>query len=342
MKRRRLRPLAVALLAAAFTAGPAAADPGGYTVPRTHWGAPDLQGVWTSATVTTLERPSRFDGLVISEAEAAALEREMAQMMASIDEVPEGGLEAGDDVGGYNSFWMDPGTRALRVKGEIRSSILIHPEDGRLPFRLGARAKLGEFLLRLQGAFDGPEQRPLGERCIVGFGSTGGPPMLPVLYNNNYQIVQSPGHVMILVEMNHDARIVRIGAEHLPANVRPWLGDSIGRWEGDTLVVETTNFNPGQSYRAAIRHQFYMTKDAVVTEWFTRVADDEIVYRFEVDDPGAYTDVWRGELTLRSTPGPIYEYACHEGNYALPGILAGARVQERDAAGGAAEDSATR
>lgn len=305
--------------------GVVAAD---YQAPRTHYGVPDLQGIWTSATITALERPQQFDALVLSEEQAAAWERETSDRFAAIDELPEEGLQAGGDVGGYNSFWMDPGTRALRVRGEPRSSIIVSPADGRLPMRLGARAKLGEFFLRVQGAFDGPEQRPLGERCIVGFGSTGGPPMLPVLYNNNYQIVQSPGHVMIHVEMNHDARIVRVGAEHLPDQVRPWLGDSVGHWEGETLVVETTNFHPGQSFRAAIKHQFYMTPAAVVTERFTRIAGDQILYQFEVEDPGAYTEPWSGELTLRSTDGPIYEYACHEGNYALAGILAGARVQE--------------
>ncbi len=296
--------------------------------PRTHFGDPDLQGTWTSATITALERPEQFDRLVLTEAEAAAWQSRNEEFFASIDEIPEEGLQAGADVGGYNSFWMDPGTRALRVGDEIRSSILVSPEDGRLPMRLGTRAKLGQFFLRVQGAFDGPEQRPLGERCIVGFGSTGGPPMLPVLYNNNYQVVQSPGHVLIHVEMNHDARIIRLDSEHLPQTVRPWLGDSIGRWEGDTLVVETTNFHPGQSFRAAIKHQFYMTPEAVVTERFTRTGEDTVLYQFTVEDPGAYTAPWSGELTLRRTEGPIYEYACHEGNYALSGILAGARLQE--------------
>ncbi len=299
-----------------------------WETPRTIHGDPDLQGLWTNATITALQRPGWTDQLVLSEAEATRWEAQNSAMFESIDDVPEEGLQSGGDVGGYNSFWMDPGTRALRVNGEIRSSILVSPEDGQLPMRLGARAKLGEFLRRIQGAFDGPEQRPLGERCIVGFGSTGGPPMLPVLYNNNYQIVQSPGHVMILVEMNHDARIIRLDTEHLPDNVRPWLGDSIGRWEGDTLVVETTNFHPGQSFRAAIKHQFYMTKDAVVTERFQRVSADEIVYSFEVHDPGAYTEDWKGEMALRQTDGPIYEYACHEANYAMRGILAGARLAE--------------
>ena len=278
--------------------------------------------------MTALERPARFKSLVLTEEQALAWETSNAESFAAIDEVPEAGVEAGGDVGGYNSFWMDPGTRAMRVNGEIRSSILVSPDNGRLPWRLGARAKLGQFLLRVQGAFDGPEQRPLGERCIVGFGSTGGPPMLPVLYNNNYQIVQSPGFVMILVEMNHDARVIRLDSEHLPDTVRPWMGDSIGHWEGDTLVVETTNFHPGQSFRAAIKHQFYVTRDAVVTERFTRLGPEEILYRFEVEDPGAYSENWIGEVALRRTDDTIYEYACHEGNYALPGILAGARLEE--------------
>ena len=136
---------------------------------------------------------------------------------------------------------------------------------------------------------------------------------------------------MILVEMNHDARIIRLDSEHLPDHVRPWLGDSIGRWEDDTLVVETRNFHPGQSFRAAIKHQFYLTKDAVVTEWFRRVSETEILYRFEVNDPGAYHANWVGEQTLRATEGPIYEYACHEANYAMRGILAGARLEETEA-----------
>ena len=299
--------------------------------PKNAHGDPDLQGLWTNATITALTRPEQFQNLVLSENEARQWEQGTEAFFDSIDEVPEGDLQQGADVGGYNSFWMDPGTRALRVGDEIRSSIITYPENGKLPYRLGARAKLGEFFRRVQGAFDGPEQRPLGERCIVGFGSTGGPPMLPVLYNNNYEIVQTPGHVMILVEMNHDARIIRIDSDPLPDNIRPWLGDSIGRWDGDTLVVTTRNFHPGQSFRAAIKHQFYLTKDAIVTERFRRTAPDAINYQFEVNDPGAYSDIWRGELTLRSTTGPIYEYACHEANYSLEGILQGARYEEQQA-----------
>ncbi len=300
---------------------------GEYTTPTNVHGDPDLQGLWTSATITSLQRPERFKELVISPEQAAQWEKSSGASFEAIDDVSEGSDAGG--VGGYNTFWMDPGTRALRVNGEVRTSILVHPEDGQLPMRLGARAKLGRFFYRIQAAFEGPEQRPLGERCIVGFGSTGGPPMLPVLYNNNYQIVQSKDSVMIMAEMNHDARIIRLSDTHLPDNIRPWMGDSIGHWEGDTLAVETTNFNPGQSFRAAIRHQFYMTQDAVVLEWFKRVNKNEIAYRFEVNDPGAYSDKWVGELTLRATQGPIYEYACHEANYAMRNILRGARLAEK-------------
>ena len=322
----------LAVLCAAVAGAAAQAEP--RQAPRTVFGHPDLQGTWTNATITALERPNQFDRLVLTEAEAAEWERRTAGFFESIDNVPEEGLEAGGDVGGYNSFWMDPGTRALRVDGEARSSIITSPASGKLPYRLGARIKLINFMGNVINAFDGPEQRPLGERCVVGFGSTGGPPMLPVLYNNNYQIVQTPDHVMIHVEMNHDARIIRLGGAHPPDAVRPWMGDSIGRWEGDALVVETTNFHPGQTFRAAIKHQLLLSPDGVVTETFRRVGEAEIKYGFEVRDPTLYTEAWRGEVTFRPADGRIYEYACHEGNYALPGILAGARREEAEEAGG--------
>jgi hypothetical protein len=185
--------------------------------------------------------------------------------------------------------------------------------------------------------FSGPEVRSLGERCIVGYGSTGGPPMLNVLYNNNYQIVQSPGYVVIVVEMNHDARIIRLGGTHPPADIRPWMGDSVGHWEGDTLVVETTNLNPGQAFTADVRHRIYLAPESKVTERFTRVSDHDILYEFEVEEPHAYTQTWRGEIPMHATKGPMYEYACHEGNYALADILAGARQQEKEAATAAAK-----
>jgi len=324
--------LFAAALCAAVLGATAHAEP--FAAQRTDFGHPDLQGTWTNATITALERPDQFDRLVLTEAEAAEWERRTAGFFEAIDNIPEGGLQAGEDVGGYNSFWMDPGTRALRVDGEPRSSIITSPSSGKLPYRLGARIKLINFMGNVINAFDGPEQRPLGERCVVGFGSTGGPPMLPVLYNNNYQIVQTPDHVMIHVEMNHDARIIRLGGEHPPAQVRPWMGDSIGRWEDDALVVETTNFHPGQTFRAAVKHQLLLSPEGVVTESLRRVGEAEIKYSFEVEDPALYTEPWRGEITFRPADGRIYEYACHEGNYALPGILAGARREEAEESGG--------
>jgi hypothetical protein len=301
----------------------------GWQQPRMSWGAPDLQGTWTNATITRLQREDDVENLVLTEEEAARIERGMEDFIASIDDVPEGELEAGQDVGGYNAFWIDPGDKLAVVNGEIRSSLIVDPADGQIPYSIRGWYRLVQRFLGLRRA-DNPETRLLGERCIVGFGSTGGPPMLPVLYNNHYQIVQAPGFVMILVEMNHDVRMVRIGGEPLPLEIRPWLGDSIGRWEGDTLVVETTQFHPDQSFRAAIRHQVMMTPDSKVVERFTRNAEDEILYEFSVEDPKVFTQVWRGEMPLREAEGQIYEYACHEGNYSLEGILAGGRVEDAE------------
>ncbi len=171
----------------------------------------------------------------------------------------------------YNAFWIDLGAKLGVVKSEIRTSWIVDPPNGRVPYTDEGRRRMQEAATAQWRNFDGPEVRSLGERCIVGYGSTGGPPMLNVLYNNNYQIVQSPGFVVIVVEMNHDARIVRLGGNHLPQAIRPWMGDSIGHWDGDTLVVETTNFNPGQGFTADIRHRLYIPPSAKVTERFTRV-----------------------------------------------------------------------
>jgi hypothetical protein len=317
--------LVLASLALVLTVAQAGAE--GWQQPRMAWGVPDLQGTWTNATITGLERFDEVEKLVLTPEEARAIERETAELYASIDDVPEGELEAGENVGGYNSFWMDPGSRLARVNGEIRSSLIVDPADGKIPYSWRGRAQLVKRFWELRNA-DDPETRLLGERCIVGFGSTGGPPMLPVLYNNNYQIVQSPGFVLILVEMNHDARIIRIGGKPRPDVIRRWLGDSLGHWDGDTLVVETTRFNPGQSFRGSLRHIVYMSSDAKVVERFTRVGEKEILYEFSIEDPTAYTQVWRGEVPMLAAEGQIYEYACHEGNYSLPGILAGARADD--------------
>jgi hypothetical protein len=316
------------VLLAGLLSGATAADE--WQPPRMPWGEPDLQGLWTNATITTLERPEELATLVISADTAQGLERGGEEFLKNNDDIEPGQLQAGEQVGGYNSFWVDPGTRVLRVGDEPRSSIITAPDDGEVPYTLWGLARFYWQGYKFMRRHDNPEERPLGERCTVGFGSTGGPPMLPVLYNNNYQIVQTPGQVLILVEMNHNVRTIRIGAQPLPASHRPWLGDSIGHWEGDTLVVRTTQFHPQQNLRAAIKHQFYMTSDSVVEERFTRQRDNKILYQFTVTDDSIYREPWSGELTMRATEGPIYEYACHEGNYAMPGILAGARLEEQE------------
>ena len=288
------------------------------------WGVPDLQGTWTNASVTGLERFDEVDDLVLTPEAASRIEDGTADFFASIDDLPEGELESGEDVGGYNTFWMDPGKRLARVRGEIRSSLIVEPADGKIPYSWRGYFRLAKRIWGLRN-YNNPETRLLGERCIVGFGSTGGPPMLPVLYNNHYQIVQSPGFVMILVEMNHDARIIRIEGKPLPEPIRPWLGDSIGHWEGDTLVVETTQFHPGQSFRASLRHFIYLSPDAKIVERFTRVGAKEILYEFSVDDPTTFSQIWRAEVPMLAADGRIYEYACHEGNYALSGMLSAER-----------------
>ena len=320
--------LATAAAALAQAQEPAA---GPYHAPRTEFGDPDLQGLWTNASITTLERPQWATKLVLTPEEAAQAVAQYKAWLAANDNPAEQAKER-DDPGGYNSFWLDPGSKFGVVRGEIRTSWIVDPPTGRIPYSAeGGRAAMATGMRQFRD-FSGPEVRSLGERCIVGYGSTGGPPMLNVLYNNNYQIVQSPGYVVIVVEMNHDARIIRLGGTHPPADIRPWMGDSVGHWEGETLVVETTNLNPGQAFTADIRHRIYLAPNARVTERFTRVSEHDILYEFKVEEPHAYTQTWRGEIPMHVTKGPMYEYACHEGNYALADILAGARQEEKTAA----------
>ncbi|HYM34287.1 MAG TPA: hypothetical protein VET48_02770 [Steroidobacteraceae bacterium] len=301
-------------------------------IPRTSWGTPDLQGTWTNASVTSLERDDAFKGKAsMTLAEAAAFEKNTAwAKLAEADAKPsdpKSKATANSDPGGYNAFWLDPGTKLAVVNGEARTSFIVDPSNGKIPYTpAGLKAFAAVTASR---NFDGPEARALGERCLLAFGSTSGPPMLPDVYNNNYQIVQTPDTVVVLVEMVHDARIIRIGGKHLPKNITPWLGDSIGHWEGDTLVVETTNLNPGQRAHYGIKQRYYLPPTGKVTERFTRTGENEILYQFTVEDSEAYTQPWKGEEPLRATKDHIYEYACHEGNYALPGILAGARQAEK-------------
>jgi len=237
------------------------------------------------------------------------------------------GLLDGSDLAagrGYNSFWVDPGVHIGSVKGELRSSWIVDPPNGRIPFSPAGKAKAAA-LGKARGTFDGPETRPLGERCLT-IGNRVGPPMINGLYNNNYQFVETPGAVLIYVEMVPTARVIRLNSQHAPDAVRPMFGDTIGWWEGATLVAETTNFNPLHAANAAPAN---LSAKGKVTERFTRVSDDQILYEFTVEDPEFYTQPWKGEMSLNAVKEKMYEYACHEGNYSMEGVLAGARVQER-------------
>jgi len=280
---------------------------------------PDLQGIWTNATVTPLERPKQFEGKeFITKADAAEFEKQ-AVYDANGDR-RDGGAEA--DVGrAYNEFWRDRG----KVVSTMRSSLITDPADGKVPPLLPEAQKRNADLAtarrKLGGPADGPENRSLQERCLLT--PQAGPPMLPANYNSNYQIVQTPDYVVILVEMIHDARIIPLdGKPHLPQNVRQLMGDSRGHWEGNTLVVETTNFTDKTSFRGA--------SDKVrMIERFTRTDANTLLYQFTIDDETTWAKSWSGEIPMKKVNAPLYEYACHEGNYGMAGVLAGARAEEK-------------
>jgi hypothetical protein len=325
--------ISISALAIALMLAGAASAQEAWMAPRTPDGKPDLQGVWTNASLTTLERPRQFQSLVIPQAQAAQLERQRAQMMVASNartDPNSGAPTDGNANAGYNTFWIDPGTRYGVVKGETRASWIVDPPDGRIPYTPEAKRHFDARLATVRGTWDGPEIRPQGERCIVGFGSTGGPPMVNVLYNNNYQFVQTPTHVVITAEMIHDSRIIPIADKRPAKGFDQWLGNSVGWWEGDTLVVETRGFHHDIRVRPNMGDSYYVGENPTVTERFTRVAADAIHYEFTVEDAKAFTRPWRAEMTFRPSEQPMYEYACHEGNYALPGILAGARRDDRE------------
>ena len=289
-------------------------------VPRAADGHPDLQGIWTNATLTTLERPAELAGKVtLTDAEAKAWESRDVTANTLDSSVDSGFNKAtgGTGVGAYNNLFVDRGSELARVDGVKRTSLIVDPPDGKVPPRTARAGGRG------LGSYDDVKDRPLSERCIVGFGSTAGPPMMPVLYNNNYQIVQTADRVMIVVEMVHDVRIIRLGGTHLPSTIRPTLGDSIGHWDGDTLVVETTNFDPRTAFRGG-------SPELKVTERFRRVDEKSILYRVTIEDPASYAKPWTMEYPFVATAGPVYEYACHEGNYAMTGIMGGARRLEKE------------
>ena len=294
-------------------------------IPRTPDGHPDLQGVWTNATITPMERPAKFAGKpTISDAEATAYEKSEDSELKAQDGQSDGPLIAAagsSGTGGYNVLFVDRGTELARVDGVKRTSLIVDPPDGKVPPLTDEAKKRLSGMMRSFFRYDSIKDRPLSERCIIGFGSTSGPPMMPVLYNNNYQIVQTPTSIMILVEMVHDIRIIRMNGTHAPANVRELLGDSIGHWEGDTLVVDTTNFTNETMFRGS-------GENLHVIERFQRIDGNTILYRATIEDPSTFSKPWTVEFPFLATKGPVYEYACHEGNYAATDIMGGARKQE--------------
>lgn len=308
-------------------------------IPRTPSGHPDLQGIWTNATQTPLQRPARFGdqrAMTGQQAIAAQQQAQQREVRADAPSDPDRPPPTdGNTAAAYNTFWLDRGTQVVQIDGEYRTSMIIDPPDGQIPFRPDApEQNLMEQWRDEHGAdaFLGPEMATIGERCLLFYdfrtsNSSGGPPMMPIIYNNNYQIVQTDEHIVIMAEMMHDARIIRLNSEHLPPEVYKWMGDSIAHWEDDTLVVSTRNMHPQQSHYGS-------GPGLQVTERLRMVSPTEIVYSFTMHDPVAYTAPWTAEMVLYARPPgeKIYEYACHEGNYALPGILAGARRLEEASA----------
>ena len=336
---------ALLVIAVALSATPVAAQQKGkWVMPRTADGRPDLQGNWSNATITPLERLSGVGPVLTAEQVAIAEGRtksKLDSLSTSSDPnrsaPPKGGVSLGDPrfdaasggTGGYNVFYIDAGNRIAIIDGEPRSSLIAWPATGRVPARTdAARERLAAQRARLQGMgeFDNPENRPLAERCIISFGSNAGPPMLPnYFYNNNYTIVQTRDYVLIFTEMVHDARVIRLkDGPRLPAHLTPYMGDSRGRWVGDTLVIETTNIHPAQAA------SFYGASSSMkVTERITRSDERTLRYEFTVEDPATFTESWGGVVPFNRMDELLYEYACHEGNYALSNVLSGARDQER-------------
>src|SRR5579864_2319950 len=321
-------------------------------------GHPDLQGTYDLATMTPLERfpgdppvLSKDQADKIQQAEAARRAKDANKLDPDRPPLPVGGdhtpgksffeiLEkaGGGAVGGYDRLWLNQGTSFFTVDGQVRTSIVIDPPDGHVPpFNAAAKKRRANAYglptsdegedsqqdvraAARRGEYDNPEQRPLSERCLLGFGSTSGPPVLPdYFYNDMHQIVQTPDTIVIVTEMIHDVRVVRMNAEHLPKNMRRWLGDSVGHWDGDTLVIDTTNFTNKTRFHGS-------TENLHVVERLTRLDARTLLYRFTVDDAQTWDHPWTGEMTWPVTDQPIYEYACHEGNYALSDVMRGARL----------------
>ena len=304
---------------------------------RTSDGRPDLQGIWNYSTVTPLERPGALAGKAfLTEEEAAAFEAEQVlsrnadlnreELIGAVSDrgIVNGTTETRDLALAYNDFWWDRGTK---VVGTRQTSLVIDPPDGRIPpLTQAAEARLAARAARSERPTEGPEDRSLSERCILR--GNAGPPMTPAGYNNNVHLLQAPGYVVVFNEQIHDARIIPTdGRPHLPPDLNQWMGDSRGRWEGDTLVVETTHFNEQKDFRGA-GHGMHLI------ERFRRVDEDTLLYEFTVTDPESLSRPWTALIPMTKSDEPIYEYACHEGNYGMEGTLRGARAIETAARSG--------
>jgi len=372
-----LAPLSLTALSPAYGQKPPKPAVANFKTPYNSFGQPDISGYWTNVTLTPLVRSTIYgDRAVYTDVEVATIEGDVAQQHkngSAVTDPTKGAPEAGKDVGGYNTPYLDPGNLIMRVGGEPRTSLLTTPNgrppltraqqaaqssgNGGAPAQRQARggsfaqtlapgavsgAPIGGIAFRIEkdgtiAALDGengaewrptnnPEERAPSERCLTSFGRNAAPPMSANgYYNNNYQFIQGKDSVAILVEMVHDVRIVRLNSKHRTDGVRPWFGDSIGWYEGDTLVVETTNFPRSQGFQGS-------WENLKVTERFRRVAEDRVLYQFSVEDPATWDKPWGGEYEFGALGGSVYEYACHEGNYAMWNILAGSREAERKAA----------
>jgi hypothetical protein len=315
-------------------------------------GVPNLEGVWSNLTMSRFERAPQFgDRLVMTEqevavaeggaAEIAELGRKPTDPKATVKDLPND-CGNGRDWCNVNAAYTDVESRIMRVNGQPRTSLITFPANGRVPWRPGKApaprpptAPTPDALFGAPaGPADNPEDRSLPERCLISQNFRNGALLTPTLYNNNMQIVQSKDTVAIMVEMSHEARLVRMNAKHRTDGIRPWLGDSIGWYDGDTLVVETTGFNPKQLTRESPKLK--------LTEKFTRVGKDRLLYRFTVDDPDTYTQTWGGEYEFTPTNGLMYEYACHEGNHGMEGLLKSARYIEQEAKKAAAVKTSSR
>jgi hypothetical protein len=288
--------------------------------PRTPWGHPDLQGVWDFRSITPLQRPdNQADKAFLTDEEAVSLEREAVARNERLDLQPAQRTTVGGDVGAYNNFWMDRGTTTV---GSRRTSLIVDPPDGRIPALTPEAQKRADAraVYRREHPADSWEDRSLADRCLF----TTGLPILPSAYNNNVQVFQTPDHVVIQAEMTHTVRIFPLG-DRPRGTIRQWVGTSRARWEGDTLVVETTNFHPQAGIRGS-------TPNARLVERFRRLGANTLEYAFTVEDPETWTRPWTAQVELTKSDQPLYEYACHEGNYATAGILGGARAEEKAAA----------